>query len=205
MKLNTTTKLASLAAVAMFAPGCKSLFVEHPTNVPIVTPARTNVTVTPIVIPGAGTNPPVTTIVTNVFVVPAATNYVTVTNYAPAPAALAALDTARDINAAVNPTPTAPVVNWALTGLSGALGLVAAWKSRRANDAATNAALLDESLRTVVTAIETAPPAVSDPIKEHVRGMSKVIGSSAHLAGFVKTTTDALKGVQLGTAPASNG
>lgn len=96
-----------------------------------------------------------------------------------------AVETARGINSAVNPTPTAPIVDWGLTLATLAASGVAAWKTRSAKKS--------EILRdTLIKAVETAPPAVSSAIKKHVAGVADLRGVSADLDQAVQKVTSAM-------------
>lgn len=114
------------------------------------------------------------------------TNQVVSTNgYVVNPQFRDAVETARGINSAVNPTPTAPMVDWGLTLATLAAGGVAAWKTRSAKRS--------EILRdTLIKAVETAPSSVSSVIKKHVAGVADLRGVSADLDQAVQKVTAAM-------------
>lgn len=70
------------------------------------------------------------------------------TNFVVNPSAQQSIQAIKEANGILNPTPSAPLVNMGLTALSGILGIVAAWKTRKANQNATVADLLIESIET---------------------------------------------------------
>ncbi len=187
----------AIIAFAFFTGGCAS--GRNPLTAPVVvtntvvSPPVTNVVVIPVPQPAqlvyvtntvqgvasVVTNwvekPPV--VVTNVVVSPSLTNYVVATNYVANPELLAGLETARRVNSAVNPTPSAPFVDWGLTLIGGVATLVAGWQTRRASradQAASRATLVAD---TVIKGIETYPGRELDRVKQHIAKVSELTGA----------------------------
>jgi hypothetical protein len=114
------------------------------------------------------------------------TNQVVVTNgYAVNPQFEAAVENGRRLNSALNPTPTAPLVDWGLSLATVAAGAVAAWKTRSAKKA--------EIVRdTLIKAVETAPPAVVSSLKKHVAAVADLRDVSGDLDNAVQKVTAAM-------------
>lgn len=114
------------------------------------------------------------------------TNQVVVTNgYAVNPQFADAVENGRRLNSALNPTPTAPLVDWGLSLATVAAGAVAAWKTRSAKKA--------EIVRdTLIKAVETAPPGLGAAIKRHVAGVADLRGVSGDLDSAVQKVTAAM-------------
>lgn len=91
----------------------------------------------------------------------------------------AGLETARSLNAAVNPTPAAPFVNLALLGITGALGFFARLKSKQTGEA-------HGLLRTVIAGVEEAK---SPETKAAVEKFSAAIGNAPQLDALVQKLT----------------
>lgn len=190
-------KLPIITAIAAaLIVGCAAITRPVVTQQAVTTPGRTNVVVVtnyapPVVITNTVkgetvvvTNwaPPV--VVTNTVIQPPVVQYVSVTNYVPNEAVVGALQTAQQANAALNPTPTAPVVNWALMLASALPGLAAAWMNNQKRKATS------DLLNTVVTGIETAPAGIG--IKEHVATIAAIKGTAQQLDAFVQRVTPSL-------------
>lgn len=186
--------LVSIAALMVV--GCAMLTRPVVTQQAVTTPGRTNVVVVtnyapPVIVTNtvAGeavvvTNwvPPV--VVTNTVIQPPVVQYVSVTNYVPNEAVVGALQTAQQANAALNPTPTAPVVNWVLMLLGAVPGIVAAWRNNQRRKAT------EDLLNTVVTGIETVPEGAG--IKGHIASVSAIRGNAQQLDAFVQSVSPAL-------------
>ena len=112
------------------------------------------------------------------------TNYVTEVN----PALASALDTARQVNSAINPTPAAPFINAALLGVSGVLGWFARLKTVKAARAAEDAAKADGLLNTIIAGVEAAK---NDDVKKTISEISRVLGTRAALDQKVQLLTHA--------------
>lgn len=113
--------------------------------------------------------------VTNLVVVPATNMVVTVTNaWEPNPGLVAGIQTAQTLNGALNPTPSAPLVNWGLTALSGVATLVAGWQTRKKMSA-------DALIETTIKAIETYPGHEIDQVKAHIARVSALTGVAEQL------------------------
>lgn len=95
------------------------------------------------------------------------------------PALADGLETARSINAAVNPTPAAPFVNLALLGITGALGFFARLKSKQTGEA-------HGLLRTVIAGVEEAK---SPETKAAVGKFSAAMGNAPQLDALVQKIT----------------
>lgn len=129
----------------------------------------------PVVVTNWMERPPV--VVTNVVVSPSLTNFVIATNWVANPELLAGLETARRANSALNPTPSAPFVDWGLTLVGGVATLVAGWQTRRASradQAASRATLVAD---TVIKGIETYPGRELDRVKQHIAKVSELTGA----------------------------
>lgn len=130
---------------------------------------------------------------TNVLVtiIPAAplTNYTTNIVVEVNPAFGATIETAKTINGALNPTPTAPFVNIGLSALAGVLGLIAAWKQKAANRALAAHQETNAVLEAVVTGIEV----IKDPAARLLAKQSVTqISDSWGRRDLVKQHVDAL-------------
>ncbi len=114
------------------------------------------------------------------------TNRVVATNgFAVNPQFQEAVENGRRLNSALNPTPSAPLVDWGLSLATVAAGAVAAWKTKSARKA--------EILRdTLIKAVETAPPSVGAAIKKHVAGVADLRGVSNDLDAAVQKVTAAM-------------
>jgi len=202
--LGFSISLIALVILSFFATGCGVLYGYKPvvpvvqTN-PVVSRVldpvervewRTNVVTVTNVLPGERivvTNvqsvAPVIVFTNEVRMV---TNQVVVTNgYAVNPQFQEAVENGRRLNSALNPTPTAPLVDWGLSLLTVGAGAVAAWKSKSARKA--------EVVRdTLIKAVETAPPSVSAAMKRHVAGVADLRGVSGALDVAVQKVTAAM-------------
>lgn len=201
--------LVSLVALLVL-PGC--LTSPVPGIRDVVVPGRTNLVVTTnqveLVVPAAaaGGTPStnrVETIATNVVVEPARVVSVPVTNYVANPALAPALDAVRAANSALNPTPSAPIVDWATRLLGLVATGVAAWQTRRANNQAQAAATAADGLRTAVTAIETLPPSLAPAVKEHTAAVSTMLATAGTFADQVARLTAGINASGL-ARPAAN-
>lgn len=114
------------------------------------------------------------------------TNQVVATNgFAVNPQFQEAIENGRRLNSALNPTPTAPLVDWGLSLLTVGAGAVAAWKTKSARKA-------DVLRDTLIKAVETAPPGVSAAIKKHVADVADLRGVSGDLDRVVQKVTSAM-------------
>lgn len=174
--------------------GCGILTKPVITQQPMVTPASTN-TVLSTNIPSPTvslavtnglityiTNTPPPQIIRQVIVLPAQTNYMTVTNYIPNPSFLSGVEVAQQVNSVANPTPSAPLVNIGLMGLTGLASLLAAWQNRKSNKAIDVAT-------TMVKAIEGLPPELTQPVKDAVAKMSQHRDNAKDVNDIVKKVT----------------
>lgn len=151
-----------------------------PARVEIVSPGETNVTETAVVSADGVTN-----IVREVTITAPAyrTNYVTNLVTVVNPKLQGAIDTAREINSNLNPTPSAPFVNLGLAALSGVLAFVARLKTTKAARAAADAAQKNELLETVIAGVEAAK---SPEVKAKISEVSTLWGNRAALHAKVK-------------------
>jgi hypothetical protein len=121
------------------------------------------------------------------------TNVVVVTNgFAVNADFTAAVETARRANSALNPTPTSPLVDWGLSLVTLAAGAVAAWKTRQQKK---TQGFLDTAVDvrdTLIKAVETAPPAVSDSLKRHVASIAALRDIGPELNDAVQKVTAAM-------------
>lgn len=185
-------RLLCLFAAIHFVTGCgtvaaiKQPFTRTTNAVPVVVtlPAQTNV-VAHVVEATTNTVGNVTTItparVTNYVTVTAeryVTNYTTNVSVAVNPALESALATAQRINH-FNPTPTAPLVDLALVGISGALAFWARLKTRQASETASIA-------RTVILGIEEG---ASPETKAAIAKFSAAAGNAPQLNALVQKFT----------------
>lgn len=178
------TFLKGLAAglVVCLAAGCSSFLRPVPQVVAVVT---TNAPAAPAVVPppvpaAIGTNAAPAVPAAPAVVIPPVlvTNFVVVTNWTVAPAVSNTVATLQAANAAFNPTPSEPLINWGLGLIPAAVGAFAAWRNHRKVQA------LHGMLDTVVSAIETAPAQV--PIKDHVASIAAIKGTAQALDQFVQ-------------------
>lgn len=197
-----TLLLAFLAASLCGCETIKKLTAAEYTHpiVPVISTAETIYTVTNVVtttnlVAGQPT-------ITTAYNIVPYTNYVTVTNgFATNPNFTTAVEVARRANSAFNPTPSAPIVDWGLTLISLVTAAVAAWKTRKHNQALvelnTHKAALDTAVDvrdTLIKAIETAPKAVSDAIKLHVESVADIKNISAEVSAAVRRVTEPASG-----------
>ncbi len=114
------------------------------------------------------------------------TNRVVATNgFAVNPQFQEAVENGRRLNSALNPTPSAPLVDWGLSLATVAAGAVAAWKTRSAKKA--------EIVRdTLIKAVETAPPSVVSSLKKHVAAVADLRDVSGDLDRAVQKVTAAM-------------
>jgi hypothetical protein len=186
-------RLLSFLSLISLVAGCSMFTQPAVSREARIQPAATNVIVEVrptlvvtnwVTAPGQTSAVPVMVtnwmVTTNVIVQPPATNWVSVTNWVVNPELSAGVESVRRLNSALNPTPTAPLVDWGLTGLAGVAGIIAAWQSRRANRVGLVA-------DTVIRAVETFPGAT--PIKRHVERVSALTGCADELAERVETAT----------------
>jgi len=146
-------KTLLLTLLLTLTTGCAHLFVEEHEIVKI--PIEEIVTM------------PDGTMITNVTSVPFTTKVVRVN-----PKVAGALGLAQKVNDSANPTPIAPLVNIALGGLSGVLGLLAKKKNGEK-------VKVQQYLATVVTAVEAS--SVKEEVKAAVKQGAKVAGNSLEL------------------------
>lgn len=192
------TILATIAAVLLI--GCAAITRPVVTQQAVTTPGRTNIVVVtnyapPVVVTNTIQGQPIVvtnylppTIITNTVIQPASVQYVSVTNYVPNEAFLGAMETAQQANSALNPTPSAPIVNWVLMLLGAVPGIVAAWRNNQRRKAT------EDLLNTVVAGIETAPQGAG--IKEHIAAVSAIKGNAQKLDAFVQSVSPALSSVK---------
>lgn len=132
--------------------------------------------------------------VTNLVVVPATNTIVTVTNaWEPNPGLVAGIQTAQTLNGALNPTPSAPLVNWGLTALGGVATLVAGWQTRRAQKEGSARATADALIETTIKAIETYPGREIDQVKAHIAKVSALTGVADQLDARVQAVAPAVE------------
>jgi hypothetical protein len=194
--MKTTPPIWIIAFIAAIVTGCAALTRPVISTQTINVPGRTNIVVVtnyapPVVVTNVVkgetvvvTNFAQPVVITNTVIQPPVVQYVSVTNYVPNEAVVGALQTAQQANAALNPTPTAPVVNWALMLASAIPGLAAAWMNNQKRKAAS------DLLNTVVTGIETAPTGVG--IKKHIATVSTIKGTAQQLDAFVQQLAPSL-------------
>lgn len=115
------------------------------------------------------------------------TNLVERTNWIANPDLLAGIETARRVNGALNPTPSAPLVDWGLSILGGIAALAAGWQTRRANRAGL-------AVDTVIKAVETYPGKELDQVKEHIQRVSELTGADQILHDRVQSVTEEITG-----------
>ncbi len=145
----------------------------------------------PVVITNVIERPPI--VVTNTVVLPATTEQVTVTNgYAPDPRFTAGIESARRLNAALNPTPTSPLVDWGLTALGGIATIVAGWQTRRLQRERDLRKEADAVIDTVVKAVETYPGREVEQVKAHIHRVSQITDVAEELDRRVQTTAAGL-------------
>jgi hypothetical protein len=121
------------------------------------------------------------------------TNQVIVTNgFAVNPDFSSAVETARRANSAMNPTPTAPMVDWGLTLFGLAASGVAAWKTRQQKKTQGVLTTAIDVRDTLIKAVETAPPAVSDALKRHVASIANLRDIGPELNAAVQKVTAAM-------------
>lgn len=202
----------AIIALGLACGGCASASPFRP----VVPQLQTNQVVTPVLDPIERiewrTNTVVITnvvagerlVVTNFITTPAlvitnevhwVTNTVVTTNsYVVNPDFSAALETARRANSALNPTPSAPFVDWGITLLGGVATVVAGWQTRKAakaNAAADQASLVAD---TVIKGIETYPGSELDRVKEHIARVSQLTGAVELVDERVQAISETVSG-----------
>jgi len=184
----------ALSAVLLLA-GCGMLTNPVVTQVPVINPASTNVSVVTNIPPQTVslaitndvityiTNTPPPQVITHTVIQPASTNYLSVTNYVANPGFLSALDTAKTVNQSVNVTPTSAPINLGLSALAGLATLAAAWQNRKSNKAT-------DVVSTIIGAIEKLPPDIANVIKPAVQaaGIKAGVADDIHAAVQAATT-----------------
>lgn len=183
MRSFLTLSLVILAFCAL--TGCSTLqavkrqpFVATTNAVPTVIeiPATTNIVVSP---DGAGTIEVVTPAKT---ITNWSTNIVVEVN----PTITSGIDGARTINRLANPTPAAPLVDLGLYALSGILGIVATWKTRKLQRAQDQLSQTNELLDTVIAGVETAK---DQKTKDAIKEFSQLWGTRTALHNKVQQVT----------------
>lgn len=164
-----------IIALGLFLTGCGLLTKPIVTQQQITIPASTNVVsatnyplqtvslaITNDVITYI-TNTPPPVVITHTIIQPERLGSISVTNWVPN---TGFIEVAKQVNSSVNPTPSEPVINLALAGLTGLAGLLAAWQNRKSNKATDVAT-------TMIKAIEDLPPELTQPVKDAVSRMSE--------------------------------
>ncbi len=184
----------SLIALAAALTGCGLLTRPVVTQQPVVTPASTNSVLSTNFPPPRVdlaitnglityiTNTPPPQVIRQVIVLPAQTNYMTVTNYIPNPAIEQFVPVAKEINSSLNPTPTAPLINLGLAGLTGLAGILAAWQNRKAQKA-------NSVNETIIGAIEKLAPEVANVVKPAVQAAGIKDGNADDIHVAVQKNT----------------
>lgn len=103
-----------------------------------------------------------------------------------------AVENGRRLNSALNPTPSAPLVDWGLSLATVAAGAVAAWKTKRAKQADTARSTAELIRDTVIRAVETAPPAAAIAVKKNIAIVADMVGVGAPLDDAVQKVTAAM-------------
>jgi hypothetical protein len=195
--------LIAFAAAALLT-GCTAMGAYRPivpqlaTNqvlTPILDPIeriewRTNVVTVTNVLPGERlvvtnvvTTTPVIVVTNEVHWV---TNQVVTTNaFVVSPEFRAALETGRRVNSAVNPTPSAPFVDWGITAVGAIATAVAAWQTRKAQGSGRIA-------DTLIKAVETYPGREGAAVKEHISRVSALTGVADALDDRVQSVTESI-------------
>jgi len=111
----------------------------------------------------------------------------------------AAVETARRANSALNPTPTAPLVDWGLSLAAVGAGLYARWKNKKHQEAEGKLAAQQVVLETaqdvsttLIKAIETAPPGSVESLKRHVARIASLRDIGTELHDAVQKVTAAM-------------
>jgi hypothetical protein len=151
---------------------------------------RTNVVTVTNVLPGERvivtnvvTTTPVLVVTNEVHWI---TNQVVATNaFVVSPEFQAALETGRRVNSALNPTPSAPFVDWGITAVGAIATAVAAWQTRKAKGSGRIA-------DTLIKAVETYPGREGAAVKEHISRVSALTGVSDALDDRVQSVTESI-------------
>lgn len=176
-----------LLAFGLAVCGCSSLLVPTTTQKEVSIPAQTNMVI--VTNQTVVTNTLLPVVVTNTVVTPAKVEIVTVTNWIPNPAIVSGIQTVQSANAAFNPTPSAPIVNWATYGATALLGVYAAWKNKKSN-------ALQTTLDTVIKGVETAPPGIGlDSVKKSIAKVAAITGISSQVDSHVQRVSSTLQDV----------
>lgn len=102
-----------------------------------------------------------------------------------------AIDVAKDVNSFVNPTPTAPLVNWGLSILSTGLAALGGFLSLQQKRKAEQAVLEHErTLNAAATIVRGVEKARNNPgVKETIRDVSMLEGTAQDVHELVQTLT----------------
>jgi len=121
------------------------------------------------------------------------TNATVLTNsFAVNPDFAGAVETVRRANSALNPTPTAPLVDWGLSLVTLAAGAVAAWKTRKLRNTQSVLETAIDVRDTLIKAVETAPASIAVPLKKHVASLADIRDLGAEVNAAVQKVTDAM-------------
>lgn len=161
-----------VSAVTLSVPGSTNVVTQDiPAQTNAVTDAVGNVTV--LVTPAYRTN--FITLTGPSEVTRFVTNTVTTVN----PALVSSLTSAQSLNASLNPTPSAPIINVLLTALLGGLGFFARLKTKQATES-------QGLLRTVIAGVEEAR---SPETKQAIAKFSEAVGNAPQLDALVRKLT----------------
>ena len=188
------TKIILALAIAALA-GCAAFTKPVVTQQAVQIPARTNIVVVTNTVAGE------VVVRTNTIVLPAEIKIVDHTNYIKAELpdeVKAFLATAKTVNTNVNPTPSAPIVNWGLEAVPyafGAIGgLLALWKNRKANNLADQVDTLKGVATAVIKGVELAPPGIGlDGVKRSVAKVAQAAGVSDDVHAAVQAVAADVK------------
>lgn len=151
-------------------------------------------------------SPPI--VVTNIVTIPGSNVVTVVTNgFEANPALLGYLSKAQGLNAALNPTPTSPIINGVLGGLAALAGLVATWQTKRlqreqtdhastkdalatATDVGTTLVDNFEQLRKVALTIPGYTPEIDHKVMDTVKTVQAIAGVKSEIHDIVEQHTD---------------
>ena len=178
----TTPKVVEVAAVTNYVP----VIVPGPVQTQIITQtvAGASVTITNTI--------ETTRVITNTVFVPAHTETQDViTGYGSNPSLVTGVDKARELNKSLNPTPTAPFVDWGLGLVTLLAAAYANFKTRQLNKSQTVVGQLKEVTGTLIAAVESYPSETTKDLKDHVKETAVLQGTQKLVDKEVQQVTKA--------------
>jgi hypothetical protein len=153
---NAITETPQVSTNIVVIPAMTNFVFDGTNIVPVVTPERTE------------------------------TNYATSTVYAANPTWIKGIQTAQRINSSVNPTPSAPFIEWGLGLAACGLGWYARFKTKREQQAREREQRTAGLLETVIAGVEAAN---NPDVKQKIKETAKLFGTDKELKDEVHKQT----------------